>query len=299
MLRPQMEQNDRLIQGMAGQGNFRIIAAQTTQTVEVVRLRIDASPIATDALGRAMTAAVILARLLEKSVRNQRVTLRFEGGGPLGLVIAEGGVDGSVRGYVNDPQFGGPLDVGEAIGFDGVLTVIRGTPPLGKPYTSQVELVSGEIAKDVAQYLSASEQVASAVLLGVLNRPSGVAAAGGMIVQAFPHATDQQISLMEQRIRESPSFSSLLAKMPIEAAVAEVLHGLDYKPIDASFNVPIRFHCSCNRERALAPLTLLDPEELLEMADKEGGSQVTCQYCAARYGFSREDLRMLTAPPDA
>ena len=291
--------NDRLIQGMAAQGSFRIIAAQTTQSIETVRIRLDTSPLATDALGRSMTAAVLLARLLDKSFRRQRVTLRFEGGGPIGTVIAEGGADGTIRGYVGNPQVTGDIDLGEAIGFNGRLTVVRGAPPDGRPYTSQVELVSGEVAGDVTQYLAASEQLASAVLLGVLNRPSGVAAAGGIVVQAFPHATDGELSLMEERIRDAPSVSALLARMPIEDAVSEVFRGLDYKAIDPSFDVPIRFKCHCTRDRAFAPLSLFDPDEIRDMIENDGGSEVTCQFCNERYRFSRDELRMLTSPSDA
>lgn len=295
-----MQQNDRLIQGMACSGDFRIIAAQTTQTIESARLRFDLSPVATDALGRSLTGAVLLARLLEKTVREQRVTLRFEGGGPLGTVLAEGTVSGSVRGFLANPQFaGGNTDVGEAIGFNGKLTVVRGTPPLGKPYTSQVELVSGEVAKDIAQFLLQSEQIASAVLLGVLNRRNGVSAAGGIVVQAFPHATEAAIAAIEKRIREAPPLSTLLEKMAIEEVLVELFRGLDYKKIDASFNVPIRYECTCTREKALFPLSLLTRDELQEMAQTEGGAEVVCQFCMKKYQFSRQELIALTREPQA
>jgi molecular chaperone Hsp33 len=142
-----MEENDRLIQGMAWGGDFRIIAAQTTQTVEAARLRTDLSPVATAAIGRAMTGAVLLARLLDKQVRNQWVTLRIDGGGPLGSLIAEGTVAGTVRGFVSNPHVDDRnVNVGAAVGSRGNLTVVRGTPPQGTPYTSQVLGGSGEIA---------------------------------------------------------------------------------------------------------------------------------------------------------
>jgi len=130
--------DDRLIQGMAGNGDFRILAAQTTNTVEAAREILDLSPVAADALGRALTGSLLLARLLDKDVRNQHVTLRFEGNGPLGVLIAEANVSGGARGYVANPvpETDESLDVGRAIG-SGMLTVVRGTPPVGKPYTSQ------------------------------------------------------------------------------------------------------------------------------------------------------------------
>jgi molecular chaperone Hsp33 len=294
-----VEQNDRLIQGMAWGGDFRILAAQTTQAVEEARLRSDLSPVATAAIGRAMTGAVLLARLLDKAMRQQRVTLRFEGGGPLGSIIAEGSVAGTVRGFVTNPHVDDRnVNVGAAVGSRGVLTVVRGTPPQGKPYTSQVSLVSGEIAKDLAHYLAHSEQIASAVLLGVMIRPSGVDAAGGLIVQAFPHASDAAIETMEKRIKEAPPFSTLLDRMTIEEAVQEVLRGSDYKLLDPSFNMPIRYSCSCTRERALKQFAFLPLTELSEIIT-EGGSEAVCQFCGQKYFFSGDDLLAMSAAPDA
>ncbi len=294
-----MEQNDRLIQGMAWGGDFRILAAQTTQAVEEARLRSDLSPVATAAIGRAMTGAVLLARLLDKAMRQQRVTLRFNGDGPLGSIIAEGSVAGTVRGFVSNPHVDDHLvNVGAAVGSRGVLTVVRGTPPQGKPYTSQVSLVSGEIAKDLAHYLAHSEQIASAVLLGVMIRPAGVDAAGGLIVQAFPHASEAAIETMEKRIREAPPFSTLLDRMTIEEAVQEVLRGSDYKLLDPSFNMPIRYSCSCTRERALKQFAFLPLTELSEIIT-EGGSEAVCQFCGQKYFFTGDDLLAMSATPDA
>jgi molecular chaperone Hsp33 len=285
-----MEASDRLIQGMACGGDFRILAAQTTQTVETAREILDLAPVAADALGRALTGSLLLARLLDKDVKNQYVTLRFEGDGPLGVVIAEGTVKGGARGYVSNPvPLDSTLDVPRAIGR-GMLSVVRGTPPLGKPYTSQVTLNGGGVAQELTHYLMRSEQIASAVLLGVLNRREGVAAAGGIIIQAFPHAESGAIDAIEARIKEAPPLSTLIEKMPIEGVVAQVLHGLDYKQIDSSFNVPLSYRCSCNRDRALAPLALFSKDELRDMI-QEGGSEVTCQFCGRKYAFDREDLK--------
>lgn len=293
-----MNTQDRLIQGMAGHGDFRILAAQTTNTVETAREILDLSPVAADALGRALTASILLARLLDKDVRNQYVTLRFEGNGPLGALIAEANVAGEARGYVANPvPLDETLDVPRAIGR-GILTVVRGTPPVGKPYTSQLRLEGSGIAQELTKYLARSEQMASAVLLGVMNRREGVVGAGGIIIQAFPHATQEAIAVVEERIKAAPPLSTLIEKMPIEAVVAQVFHGMDYKQIDASFNVPLSYTCTCSRERALAPLALFSRDELQEMMD-EGGSEVVCQFCGRKYSFSREDLLALTATHDA
>ncbi|HEU4520802.1 MAG TPA: Hsp33 family molecular chaperone HslO, partial [Thermoanaerobaculia bacterium] len=156
-----MTSQDRLIQGMAAQGDFRILAAETTNTVETAREILDLSPVAADALGRALTGAALLARLLDKDFRNQYVTLRFEGRGPLGTMIAEGNVSVGIRGWVANPAPpDASLDISRAIGR-GILTVIRGTPPAGKPYTSQVTLEGGGIAQELTHYLARSEQIAS------------------------------------------------------------------------------------------------------------------------------------------
>lgn len=289
---------DRLIQGMAGSGDFRIIAAQTSDTVETAREVLDLAPVAADALGRALTGSLLLARLLDKALKNQYVTLRFEGDGPLGVLIAEGTVGGGARGWVANPvPMDGSLDVGRAIGR-GMLTVVRGVPPAGKPYTSQILTHGTGVAHDLTRYLQRSEQIASAMLLGVLNRRDGVAAAGGVVIQAFPHASPESITAIEERIKDAPPLSTLIEKMPIEDVVATVLHGLDYKQIDASFNVPLSYSCSCTRERALAPLALFPEQELRDMMRDET-TEVTCQFCGRKYRFTREDLLALTAKHEA
>jgi molecular chaperone Hsp33 len=293
-----MHTNDRLILGMAGGGDFRIIAAQTTDTVEMAREILDLAPVATDALGRALTGSLLLARLLDKHVKHQYVTLRFHGNGPLGVLIAEANVTGGARGWVENPvPTDASLDVKRAIG-GGMLTIVRGTPPSGTPYTSQVPLTGAGVAEEITHYLMRSEQIASAVLLGVLNRREGVAAAGGIIIQAFPHASEDSIARIETRVKEAPRLSALLHKMPIEDAVATVLQGCEYKQIDASFNVPVTYTCSCSRERALAPLTLFSDQEVGEMI-RDGGTEVACQFCGRKYRFSADDLLALGAKHEA
>lgn len=293
-----MQSQDRIIQGMAVDGHFRVIAAQTTTAVETAREILDLSPVAADALGRTMTGALLLARLLDKDVRNQYVTLRFQGNGPLGTVIADGTVAGHVRGYVANPVPEDPhLDVETAIG-NGSLTVVRGSPPAGKPYTSQILLAGTGIATDLTRYLMRSEQIASAMLLGVFNRRDGVASAGGIVIQAFPHTSDEAIAAIERRVRESPPLSTLLEKMEIEDVVATLLHGVGYKQIDAGYTVPVSYTCQCSRERALAPIALFGLDEIQEMID-EGGTEVVCQFCGRKYQFSAHDLLALTATHDA
>ncbi|MGK2858124.1 MAG: Hsp33 family molecular chaperone HslO [Thermoanaerobaculia bacterium] len=283
--------SDRLVLGMAGGGDFRVIAAQTAESLERTRLRCDLSPVAAAALGRALTSAVLLARLLDKQVPEQHVSLRLEGGGPLGGVIAEATIDGRIRGCVGNPQYEDTAcDVGLAIGAGGNLTVIRKSPPLMKPYTSQVRLVSGEVAKDVAHYLATSEQIPTAVLLGVLNRPTGVAACGGIVIQAFPHTAPAAIEAVEQAILDAPPLSSLLAEVPIHDAVARVLGGVGYKQLDPSFDIPISYHCTCSPERALQMYRYFPPQELGEMIREGHETEAVCHFCGAKYVFTADDL---------
>ena len=282
---------DRLVLGMAGGGDFRVIAAQTAESLERTRLRCDLSPVAAAALGRALTSAVLLARLLDKQVPEQHVSLRLEGGGPLGGVIAEATIDGRIRGCVGNPQYEDTAcDVGLAIGAGGNLTVVRKSPPLMRPYTSQVRLVSGEVAKDVAHYLAASEQIPTAVLLGVLNRPTGVAACGGILIQAFPHTTKAEIEAMEKAIQEAPPLSTLLAELPLQEAVARVLGGVGYKALDPSFDIPITYHCTCSREKALQMYRYFPPQELGEMIREGRETDAVCHFCGAKYLFTADDL---------
>lgn len=282
---------DRLVLGMAGGGDFRVIAAETSGSLELARRRCDLSPVAASALGRALTSAVLLARLLDKQVPEQHVSLRLEGGGPLGPVIAEATIDGRIRGCVGNPQYEDTdCDVGLAIGTSGNLTVVRKSPPLMKPYTSQVRLVSGEVARDVAYYLATSEQIPTAVMLGGLNRPTGVAASGGIVIQSFPHTTASEIEAMEKAILDAPPLSSLLAEVPIHDAVARVLGPVGYKPLDPSFDIPIEYHCTCSREKALRMYLYFPPQELGEMIRAGNDTEAVCHFCGMKYEFTADDL---------
>ena len=288
----------RLVRGLAGDGAFRVIAAETTDAVEEARRRHGLSPTATAALGRALTGAALLAFLLSKTPR-ERVTLKIEGEGPLGHLVAEAGVDGRVRGYVGHPEADvplsekGKLDVGRLIG-PGELRVMRSLPN-GEIYDSSVPLVSGEIAEDLAHYLLKSEQIPSAVLLGVRVSPEGpVEAAGGMVVQVLPGAPEEAIARLEENLKDLPGFSALLKEKGLTGAVREVLKGLDFEPTNLGEGVQVRFACRCDREKARDSLRFFGPEELREMAE-EGGAEVVCRWCGEVYRFSPEELRALIA----
>lgn len=275
---------------------MRVIAAETGDVVEEARLRHGLSPTATAALGRALTGALLLAQLLLKTPK-ERIALRFEGDGPLGGMIAEAGPDGTVRGYARNPHVDlpvrgdGKLDVGGLVGR-GNLQVDRSLPS-GEVYSSRLELRSGEVAEDLAYYLFQSEQTPAAVLLGVrLGSDGAVDRAGGMVIQVLPGAKGETIDRLERNLA-GVSFSALLKEKGLEGAVKSLLEGVGFERTD--LEVPARFQCRCNRERALEALVFFTPGEREEMIVQDGGAEVVCHWCGARYRFSPEEIRSLVA----
>ncbi|BBL93431.1 33 kDa chaperonin [Thermus thermophilus] len=295
----------RILRGLAGEGDLRVVAAETTDIVEEARLRHGLSPTATAALGRAMTGALLLAQLLLKTPK-ERITLRVEGTGPLGGLVVEADAFGHVRGYVKNPRAevplrgDGKLNVGELVGA-GALRVDRSLPS-GEVYTSTVPLVSGEIAEDLAHYLWQSEQIPSAVLLGVRVKGEGeVEVAGGVAVQVMPGAREEVLDRLEANLKDLPGLTPLLRERGLEGALEALLAGLGFERTDLRAlgyfqnEIPARFRCRCNREKALEALVFFTPEEREEMIVKEGGAEVVCHWCGEVYRFSPEEVRSLVA----
>ncbi len=281
----------RVIRGLAGGGTLRVVAAETTDVVEVARSRHDLSPTATAALGRALTGAGLLAHLLLKGPR-ERLTLRIDGDGPLGGLMAEADLKGRLRGYVRQPRAEvpispqGKLDVGRLVGR-GTLQVMR-TLPSGDLHDSTVPIVSGEIAEDLAHHLLKSEQIPSAVLLGVrVGTDHSVEAAGGVIVQVLPGAPEDAIAALEANLKAIPGFSGLLFEQGLEGALEAVLAGLDFSPLASDFS--LEFACRCSREKALRAIRFF-PESEREAMAREGGAEVRCHWCGAVYHLSPEEI---------
>ena len=282
-----------------------MVAAETTDIVEEARRGRGHSPTATAALGRAMTGALLLAQLLLKTPK-ERITLRVEGTGPLGGLVVEADAFGHVRGYVKNPRAevplreDGKLNVGELVGA-GALRVDRSLPS-GEVYTSTVPLVSGEIAEDLAHYLWQSEQIPSAVLLGVRVKGEGeVEVAGGVAVQVMPGAKEEVLGRLEANLKDLPGLTPLLRERGLEGALEALLAGLGFERTDLRAlgyfqnEIPARFRCRCNREKALEALVFFTPEEREEMIVKEGGAEVVCHWCGEVYRFSPEEVRSLVA----
>lgn len=226
------------------------------------------------------------------------VTLKINGGGPLGSVIAIADSHGNCRGWVEHPEVNlplkenGKLDVGTAVGRDGLLGVLRDLGS-GQPYIGQVEIVSGEIAEDITSYYATSEQIPTVCALGVLVDKTDhmLMLAGGMLVQVLPGATDADITRLERNVSVLEPVTTMLAKgMTIEDMCKTVLQGFEMEILDES---PVAYACNCSKERVTNALITLKPEEIRTLADQDGFMEAKCQYCNRAYRFSQEELEEL------
>lgn len=274
--------------GLAGGGLLRWAMADLSEVVEAARQRLDYSPVAAAALGRSLAGAALLLRLASKTP--SRLILEVRGDGPLRQVVAEADDEGNLRGMVSRPRVevphtaAGKLAVGRAVGR-GSLRVVRERP--GGSYASQVELVSGEIGEDLAHFLAQSEQTRSAVLLGVLARPDGVAAAGGMIVEVLPGAGEEVVATLEANIAALDGVSRLLDREGIDGTVAQLLAGLDPEVRESR---SLAYRCRCNRDRLRRHLSYIAARESEPLFDEEGGLEVECVFCGTGYRFVEEEL---------
>lgn len=281
---------DHLIKATAE--GVRIFAAVTTNLAEEARKRHACYPVAAAALGRTMTGALLLAANLKTT---ECVTLKIQGDGPLGMVVADANADGCVRGYVDHPQVDLPLNaqgklaVGAAVG-KGLISVTRFTG-LKQPFTGSAELLTGEIAEDLTQYLMVSEQTPSSVGLGVLvEKDLRVSAAGGFFVQALPEAEDAVLARIEGNLQTMPPVSQLIQSgADARKLVEAVFEGLKIQFYD---ELPLAFQCHCSKERIESVLISLGEQELASMA-QEGKAEVGCHFCAEKYLFSKEELETL------
>jgi molecular chaperone Hsp33 len=275
--------------GLAGNGSLRWAVADLTDVVEEARGHLDLSPVAAAAFGRTLAGAALLLRLSSKTP--SRLVLELRGDGPLGRVMAEADEEGNLRGLVGNARVdvpdwpNGKLGVGRAVG-KGYLRVLREHGELGN-YHSQVELVSGEIGEDVAHYLEQSEQSRSAVLLGVLAKPSGVAAAGGMIVEVLPGAPDDVIEVLERNIASVRGVSHLVEAGGTEHVIDTLLAGLDREVKETR---PLRYHCRCSRERLLHHLVVLSADDRDSLMEEDGTIGADCVFCGNHYRFTPDEL---------
>ena len=286
-----------LLRASAAGETVRALAAVTTDVVEEARRRHETFPTATAALGRTLTAGLLLGATMKDE---ERLSIELCGDGPLRRVMVTTNGAGQVRGYVSRPEThlpskNGKLDVAGAIG-SGVLCVMRTQPWNKEPYRSVMNLVSGEIAQDITHYLVTSEQMPSATALGVfVNADGTVGAAGGFLVQVLNGAPSELAGLIEENVGQLPHVTSMIRRGDGPHDILQaVLAGLDVRFIA---DQPVRFACPCTRERVLGALLLLGPAEIEDMIAKEGQAEVRCEFCAERYLIGRDELAMLIREP--
>lgn len=286
---------DHLVKATAAGGRIRAVAIRTSDLADEARVRHEMALTAAAALAKAMTGTLLLASTLRKS---GRLNVRIGGGGPIGGIIVDAGTDGTVRGYVGNalvdlpPRADGNLDVGGAVGREGFLNV---TYDVGKrPYTGTVEMVSGELAEDFTAYLARSEQIPSAVSLGVYAEGGRIVSAGGLLVQLLPEAGDEIAERLEQTIKNMPSFTAMNREhLSLVQVLERALEGFAVEILEEDHEV--RFSCHCDNERVLAAIRLLGEEEIRDMIETDGRAEVRCHFCGQKYEISREELERLVS----
>lgn len=284
--------SDYIIRATAANSQIRAFAAVTTETVETARKAHNTSPVATAALGRLLTGGAMMGVMMkgEKDI----LTLQIHAGGPLQGITVTADSQGRVKGYVGNPNVcipansKGKLDVAGAVGV-GFMNVIKDMG-LKEPYLGQVALQTSEIAEDLTYYFATSEQVPSAVGLGVLmNRDNTVRQAGGFIVQLMPFADEEVISKLEENVAKINSVTNLLEEgHNAESLLEAVLYGFD---IEINDRVPTEFYCNCSKERVEKALVSIGRKDLNELIQEGKEVEMNCHFCNTNYTFSVEELK--------
>lgn len=285
---------DKLVRCISVDGTLVMMAAETTDMVEKAQQYHQTSAVTSAALGRLLTASSLMGSMLKGD--NDSVTLRLNGGGPAGTVMAVSDCWGNARGYVTNPvveiplNSKGKLDVGGAVGTDGFLTVIKDLN-LKEPYIGQTPIITGEIAEDLTSYYAISEQLPSVCALGVLVNPDlSIKKAGGFIIQLLPTALDDTIDAIERCISDIPSVTQMLSDgMTPEEICHRVLSEFELEVLDESHPV---YKCNCSKERVEGALISTGLETLKEL-ELEEKTEVNCQFCDKKYVFSGSDIAEL------
>ena len=286
---------NKLVRGINGNKTIKVAAVYAPEVVEEARRIHQTTPTATAALGRTLMAGLMMAA----GMKNQKdsLTIHIDGDGPLGKILVTGKNDGHIKGYVQNPQAdhdlkaNGKLDVSGIVGSQGVMTVVMDLG-LKEPYVGRVSLLSGEIADDFANYFVQSDQVPSAVALGVLvEKDRTVKTAGGFIVQMMPGVADQEVDQVEEAVKKIGSVTDYFktGKGP-EDLIRDLLEGQDPEILESR---PIAYACDCSKEKVEDSLLSLGHKELEEIQDQDGQAEITCYFCNEAYHFDGEDLDRL------
>lgn len=287
---------DRLVKALAFYDQIRITAIEGTETVQEAQTRHQTLSNATAALGRTLIGTLLLA---SDNKSGSSMSVRISGNGPLGSIVTSADDQGHVRGFVQNPEVQlepndqGKIDVRSAVGTEGTLAVTKRLA-VGQPFSGEVPLVSGEIAEDFTYYLAKSEQIPSAVALGVLVNPDQtVQNAGGYFIQVLPDAEEETIAEVEKRVAEAPSVTEMLSQgMSVEDMTERILGAENLHYISGS---EVGFKCFCSKERFAGGLLALAKEELEAMIEEDHGAEIICQFCRNRYTYSELELEALLA----
>lgn len=285
----------KIVRYITEDGSAFIIAADTTDVVAEAEQIHKTSAVNTAALGRLMTAASMMGDLLKG--KDDSITLRLNGGGPAGSIIAVADSQGNARGYVQNPVVEiplndkGKLDVKGTVGTDGYIFVMKDIG-LKEPYIGQTEIVSGEIAEDITNYFASSEQTPSVCALGVLVNPDlTVAAAGGFLIQLLPFCPDETITKIENAMADIEPVTTMLSKcMTIDEIAQTAMKGLEINKLDEG---EISYKCNCSKDRVEAALISTGRESLQDMIASGEDTKVECHFCDKVYTFSPDDIRNL------
>ncbi|MFN3927538.1 MAG: Hsp33 family molecular chaperone HslO [Pseudanabaenaceae cyanobacterium] len=288
---------DYLLRAIGSRGDLRLVAVRITYALKEAQAKHQTTAIATAALGRAMSASLLLASSMKEP--QGRVNLRIAGDGEIGLIFADAGQNGMVRGFVNNPQVrdrwldSNQLDIAGVVGAKGCIRVVRDVG-YGEPYSSIIELTTGDISSDVAWYLASSEQTLSKVILGEYIEQGQVQQAGGLLIQAFPRSTTNE-QLMEKLERQLPSnyeFGKLLhTEQSLETIVQTLLGDVD--PVVLPASKPVSLECRCTLERILAGVAMLGEVELRDMISQGEGAEVVCHFCSKAFQIDHYQLEEL------
>jgi molecular chaperone Hsp33 len=293
-----MISRDYMLKALDVSGDIKIVLAATTALVEHAHQRHQTSATASAALGRVLTAALIMTH--DSKDPGDMISIRFNGAGPSGVIIATATGLGTVRGYISNPESDlpatptGKLDVGGLVGSDGYVEVVKDIG-LKQPFTGRVPLVSGEIAEDLAAYYLYSEQIPTLLALGVLvDVDLKVRAAGGILVQALPGAADELLAEIEQGVLAIGNISSCLEQVDsLETLLKHIMGERKYQIIGEQ---NLEFCCTCNRERLAVILSSYSNHEIESLCDDEGILEVTCNFCNQRYHYTPEQIMAVKKP---
>lgn len=275
--------------------NIRVFVARTTEIVEEARKIHNTTPTTTAALGRTLTATVIMGNMLKNE--KDKVSVQFKGDGPAGTILAVSNNKGEVKGYIGDPtvdlplKANGKLDVGGAVGKNGKIVVIRDFG-LKEPYIGQSDIVTGEIAEDLTYYFASSEQQPSAVALGVLvDKDYTVKASGGFIVQILPNTNEDIVTRLEERLVNIEPISQLIDRGYSPEELLEYAFGeFGMEIID---KIDVQFKCDCSLDRIESALISIGAEELKDIIEEDGHAELVCHFCNHKYQFDKEYLTRL------